>query len=182
MLSLPVWLSSNLYVPIFLLKCKMQISRKIRHLFMQNNGKPTRPWKKVLVKVTPMHQECKWSCNMPHFTARLCTVNELHVHILHCKEDNVVDDRGSHTQHVWQLSQQICMKDLTSSNTKFMWIVLFQILEWCWFVQGQHGSSETPRSSWESKDWIISICPGNFTYILIPFHSHLIIKRPLSYK
>ena len=29
-----------------------------------------------------------------------------------------MDDRGSHTQHVGQLSQQICMKDLT--NTKFM--------------------------------------------------------------
>ena len=41
-------------------------------------------------------------------------------YILHCKEDNVVDDRGSHTQYVGQLSQQICMKDLTSSNTKFM--------------------------------------------------------------
>ena len=197
MLSLPVWLSNLYDSSISLLECKMQIFRKIRHFIYANNGKPTRPWKKVLVKVTSMHltfdqagffsradeargkkiYECKWTCNMPpHFTARLCTIIGLQYYIV----KKTMDDRGSHTQHVGQLSQQICMKDLT--NTKFMWFVLFQILEWCWFVQRQHGSSETPRSSWESKDWIISICPGNFTYILIPFHSCLIIKRPMSCK
>lgn len=40
---------------ISLLECKMQIFRKIRHFIYANNGKPTRPWKKVLVKVTSMH-------------------------------------------------------------------------------------------------------------------------------
>ena len=61
----------------------------------------------------------------PHFTARLCTIIGLQYYIV----KKTMDDRGSHTQHVGQLSQQICMKDLT--NTKFMSFVLFQILEWC---------------------------------------------------
>ena len=55
MLSLPVWLSNLYDSSISLLECKMQISRKIRHFIYANNGKPTRPWKKVLVKVTSMH-------------------------------------------------------------------------------------------------------------------------------
>ena len=136
MLSLPVWLSNLYDSSISLLECKMQIFRKIRHFIYANNGKPTRPWKKVLVKVTSMHltfdqagffsradeargkkkYECKWTCNMPpHFTARLCTIIGLQYYIV----KKTMDDRGSHTQHVGPLSQQICMKDLT--NTKFMW-------------------------------------------------------------
>ena len=69
---------------------------------MQNNGKPTRPRKKKYL--LRLHL-----CTMNANEFVMCPILlpdcvPLMNYILHCKEDNVVDDRGSHTQHVGQLS------------------------------------------------------------------------------
>ena len=98
--------SINLYtytcIPLCSTLPKMQISRKYGHFLCKMVKSQWNLDKNVPLKVAPMHhEECKIlqyaPCN-PDW-GLLMVVFRMKVLHLHCKEDNVVDDRGSHTQH-----------------------------------------------------------------------------------